>query len=151
MFKVYGIFGAVVVVLASLLYVTHNRLSVAKQDAKAFELLAEETEKTLKEERESARRVQLDSINRLKELQERINEDKIQSASVDSGTTILRINADCPALPKASAGSSVDNAGTAQLARESRPDYYAHRADARKITAQLLGCQNYIKTECSGE
>lgn len=89
-------------------------------------------------------RLDADGIQRLQEAQ---NENDRLAAAVRDGAVRLRVAATCPAVPGASAGAGVGDAGAAELDAAARPTYHAIRDGIGRQREQLIACQGILAAE----
>jgi len=82
------------------------------------------------------------------ELTDAQTENDRLAAAVAAGTKRLRIKADCPRVPDTTSTPSLDDAGTAELSADSRPDYYALRKQLTLTEKALKGLQEYVGLVC---
>ncbi|MFS1583661.1 MAG: lysis protein [Candidatus Arsenophonus phytopathogenicus] len=64
---------------------------------------------------------------------------------VARGFKRLRVNATCP---KESGAAGVDDGSTARLTADAEQAYYTLREQIATVTAQTLGLQGYVNTQC---
>ncbi|MDU6466791.1 lysis protein [Enterobacter hormaechei] len=67
---------------------------------------------------------------------------------VDSGAKRLRIAATCPGVPKATSTTGVDDAGSPELTRDARRNYFDHRDGIATVNKMIYGLHEYINTQC---
>lgn len=70
-------------------------------------------------------------------------------ARVDAGAVRLRVAATCPAagLPEAAPGAGLDHGTRAELAPDSRPDYFALRSGLTRLEKKLAACRGLLAAE----
>ncbi|MFS1583609.1 MAG: lysis protein [Candidatus Arsenophonus phytopathogenicus] len=68
--------------------------------------------------------------------------------AVARGFKRLRVNATCPKESGASSSASVDDGSTARLTADAEQAYYTLREQIATVTAQTLGLQGYVNTQC---
>lgn len=69
--------------------------------------------------------------------------------AVDDRSQRLRVKASCSAATaKAASAGSLDDAGTAELAADARPDYFTLRDQLALSKQMILGLQDYVHQVC---
>lgn len=102
-------------------------------------------------ERQASRVAELDH-QYTQELADAELENQRLRAAVAAGDRRLYINASCPAggngVHQPTRTTSVDDAGTAELASTARQDYHALREQITRTEAALTGLQEYVRAVC---
>jgi len=119
-----------------------------KSDLSTATARAESLKGTLRLQRElNADAEALDTRNARKLTDAQAENDRL-AAAVESGTQRLRIKADCPRVPTTAGTASMDDAGTAELSADARPDYHALRRQITVTEQALAGLQEYVALVC---
>ncbi len=89
-------------------------------------------------------------LKHTQELNDALNDiDGLQRA-VDAGNQRLRVKATCSgALPASAGAAGLADAGTAELAADARPDYFALRRELALGRQMILGLQDHVRSLCT--
>ena len=95
-----------------------------------------------------AARDQVDQKNTT-ELNDANTQIDVLRRDVDDGRQRLLIRATCsPAVPTATGAARVADAGTAELAADTRPDYFTLQGQLALSKQMILGLQDYTRQVC---
>jgi prophage endopeptidase len=95
-----------------------------------------------------AARDQVDQKN-TEELNHVLAENDALRRDVDDGRQRLPVRATCrPAVPTTTGAAGVDDASTAELAADARPDYFTLRSQLAVSRQMILGLQDYTRQVC---
>ena len=95
-----------------------------------------------------AARDQVDQKNTT-ELNDANTQIDVLRRDVDDGRQRLRIRATCsPAVPATAGGARLADAGTAELAADTRPDYFTLQGQLALSKQMILGLQDYTRQVC---
>lgn len=88
-------------------------------------------------------------LQRTQELTHERNQNQLLQRAVDAGSQRLFVNATCPAsTPADSRASGVADAGSAELAANARPAYFALRDQLALSRQMILGLQDHVRRVC---
>ncbi len=123
-----------------------DQLASARQDLERVQSDLATAQESARQDRE--KQTARDDIDkqRTEELNRAQAENLRLQRDIADGRQRLLVKATCPApMPGAAGGARLDDAGTAELAADARPDYFTLRSELIQTREMLLGLQDYIR------
>lgn len=105
-------------------------------------------ELTLEVEREALKA--MDAENKRIREEVKLELDKINSdrADVANGDSVVRVEANCPEVPRTTASAPMDNGARPELTGQAGQNYFRLREEITHTVAQIEMLQSYIKDQC---
>ncbi|HGA9033576.1 TPA: lysis protein [Salmonella enterica subsp. enterica serovar Java] len=127
----------------------HSRLTRAEKARKEAVALADDRQQTIDDMKERQRQNAALDAQYTQELADAKAESEKLRADLASGRRRLQLNAVCmPAAAHDTTATGATDAVTARLTPDAERDYQRLRTEARAITAQVNGLQQYITEQC---
>ncbi len=123
-----------------------DQLASARQDLERVQSDLATAQESARQDRE--KQTARDDIDkqRTEELNRAQAENLRLQRDIADGRRRLLVKAICPAaVPGAAGATRLDDAGTAELAADARPDYFTLRSELIQSREMLLGLQDYIR------
>lgn len=125
-----------------------EQLGSVRSELKQEEARTKSLRETMRLQRELTADAEALDARTTQELTDAQAENDRLAAAVAAGTQRLRIKANCPRVPETTGTTSMDDAGTAELAPSARQDYHAHRRQITVTEKALAGLQEYVALVC---
>ncbi|EBZ2260476.1 lysis protein [Salmonella enterica subsp. enterica serovar Enteritidis] len=127
----------------------HSRFTRAEKARKEAVALADTRQKTIDDMKERQRQNADLDAKYTKELADAKAESEKLRADLASGRRRLQLHAVCmPATAGNTAATGATDAAAARLTPDAERDYQRLRTEARAVTAQVNGLQQYINEQC---
>lgn len=148
-FNVYAI--GVALALGAWGYIQTERLEDSRADLQAAQSINKAVVEARAEEQRLAKETAEDSARNYAILESLRDENRKLLDARAAGTVGLRVQADCPSVPKDTKARGVDDAAAARLTERAERHYHALRDKHAQIIAQCQALQDYVRTITSGK
>jgi len=148
----YLIGGAVIALMAFYIWGLHNKLSLTSNNYKAEVAKNKDLESAITRERKYKIEAEQLNAKNIEDLRNAKTQIDTMRASVESGSSELRIDAQCPEsaiMPKASSSSSQSNATSPRLSDTAQRNYFLLQERHAEAISQIKGLQQHIIKFCS--